>query len=110
MVTYQGNCKKEDLMGAKVTFVKQSLVQEVPTGCDFQRALALYPHLPLRFGCRRGECGVCAFRVVQGMKNLTKRTPEEVKTLARKELSDEWRLGCQCCLNGDIAIEPLNEQ
>ncbi len=98
-------------MAAKITFVKESLVpthtQEVPAGCDFQRVHTLYPSLPLRFGCRNGECGVCALRVVQGMENLTKRTPEEVKTLARKGLSNEWRLGCQCCVNGDLVVEPL---
>ncbi len=95
-------------MGAKITFVKDSVeiqTQVVPTGCDFQRVLTLYPSVPLRFGCRNGDCGVCALRVIQGMQDLTKRTPEEVKTLARKGLSDEWRLGCQCCVNGDVVIE-----
>lgn len=95
-------------MGAKITFLKEVLTQEVPNGCDFQRALTLYPHLPLRFGCRRGECGVCALHIVHGMENLTKRTPEEVKTLARKHLDEEWRLGCQCCLNGDVVVETPN--
>lgn len=91
-------------MGVKITFEKDSISQDIPVGCDFLRAHTLYPHLPLRFGCRRGECGVCALYIVKGMRNLTKRTPEETKVLARKSLSSECRLGCQCAVNGDVTI------
>ena len=97
-------------MSVKITFVKDSVVimtQEVPAGCDFQRISTLHPSLPLRFGCRNGDCGVCAMHVMHGMENLTKRTPEEKKTLPRKGHSEEWRLGCQCCVNGDVVIETL---
>jgi ferredoxin len=88
----------------KITFEKDNITQQIPAGCDFQRALTLYPHLPLRFGCRRGECGVCALYIEKGMENLTKVTPEEKATLARKRLPSDCRLGCQCAVNGDIIV------
>lgn len=91
-------------MGAKILFVKESLTQEVPVGADFQRIHSLYPTLPLRFGCRNGECGVCVLFIEKGMENLTKRTPEEVKTLRRKNFPPECRLACQCAINGDIIV------
>ncbi|MBA3238524.1 MAG: (2Fe-2S)-binding protein [Parachlamydiaceae bacterium] len=91
-------------MGAKILFVKESLVKEVPIGADFQRIHALYPELPLRFGCRNGECGVCILFIEKGMENLTKRTPDEVKTFARKGFPVNCRLACQCAINGDIIV------
>lgn len=96
-------------MRIKLRFEKDSLCQEVPVGIDFQRIHSLYPELPLRFGCRRGECGVCALYISKGMENLTKLTPEEKKTLARKELPQNCRLGCQCALNGDVTIGEIPE-
>lgn len=88
----------------KVIFEYEGITQEVPSGCDFQRIHTLYPHLPLRFGCRRGECGTCAFVVLKGQENLTKVTEEEIVTAARKHLPDQCRLGCQCAINGDVTL------
>lgn len=93
-----------DNVAAKILFVKESLIKEVPVGADFQRIHALYPELPLRFGCRNGECGVCVLFIEKGMEHLTKRTPDEVKTLARKGFPPECRLACQCAINGDIIV------
>jgi ferredoxin len=91
-------------MCAKIFFESEGLCQEVASGSDFQKLHALYPQLPLKFGCRNGECGVCAIYIVKGMQNLTKLTKEEQKTLARKALPAGFRLACQCALNGDVTI------
>lgn len=91
-------------MGVKITFEKEALTQEVPVGADLQRLHTLYPQLPLRFGCMRGECGVCVLYISKGGQNLTKMTPEEKKTLARKRLPEGCRLACQCAINGDISV------
>jgi ferredoxin len=94
-------------VGVKLKFEKGSLCQEVPVGADFQRIHVLYPDLPLRFGCRNAECGVCVIYVTQGIENLTKMTPEEIKTLERKGLPKGCRLACQCALNGDVTVGTL---
>lgn len=91
-------------VGVKLRFEKGSLCQEVPVGADLLRIHVLYPDLPLRFGCKRGECGVCVLYITQGMENLTKMTNEEKKTLERKELPKGCRLGCQCAINGDVTV------
>lgn len=92
-------------MKAKITFKNKVFTQEVYIGYELQKVHELYPELPLKFGCRRGECAVCAVNVVEGNHHLTKRTKEETATLARKGLPESYRLACQCAINGDIVIE-----
>lgn len=90
----------------KIEWRDRKITISVPAGCDFQKIACQHPEL-LKFGCKRGECGVCAIRIVEGMQNLTKHTPEERSTLARKKLPSDCRLACQCMPNGrgDIAID-----
>lgn len=64
------------------------------------------PHLALKFGCRRGNCGACAIKVISGSQNLTKMCAQEADVLKRKGLGDDYRLACQCALNGDVTLCP----
>ena len=91
---------------AKVTWQRLQITLNIPNGCDFQDAALRYPEMPIKFGCRQGNCGVCAIEIVSGMENLTRRTPEETATINKKKLSDRHRLGCQCAPNGcgDVGI------
>lgn len=89
----------------KIFFKKQVLLQDLPAGIDLTKAYELYPNLPLKFGCRNGQCGVCAIRVLEGADNLTRKGSQEMKTLVSKDLSDDYRLACQCAINGDITVE-----
>lgn len=89
----------------KIFFKKQAFLQNLPVGIDLTKAYEIYPGLPLKFGCRNGQCGVCAMRVLAGAENFTRRGPQEAKTLATKGLSDEYRLACQCAINGDVTVE-----
>ncbi len=74
-------------------------------GAELTKIAERHPELPLKFGCRRGRCGVCAIRIVEGGDALTKQSEEERDTLRRKGLPTEnYRLGCQCALNGSAAI------
>lgn len=91
-------------MCAKIHFKELEITQELRVGSDLQKLHTLYPELPFKFGCKRGECGVCAFFVCEGRQNLTRITPEEKKTLQRKQLGEGYRLACQCAINGDISI------
>jgi ferredoxin len=64
--------------------------------------------LPIKFGCRQGNCGVCALRVLSGMANLSKAASTEIETLHRKGLNEnKYRLACQCAINGDVSVEFL---
>lgn len=67
--------------------------------------------LPLRFGCRRGNCGVCAIEVMDGQDNLTKKSISEMCTLKTKGLAKEsHRLACQCAMNGDVKVRVCTSQ
>lgn len=91
---------------AKVKFLQSGYELSVPSGMDFQELHRKYPHLPLKFGCTRGDCGVCAIRVVEGEENLTKKSAKEETTLKAKGLEGrEYRLACQCGFNGDISLD-----
>ncbi|AFZ49290.1 2Fe-2S iron-sulfur cluster-binding protein [Dactylococcopsis salina] len=50
-----------------------------------------------------GQCGTCVVEVVEGMENLSERTPAEQKKLKKKP--DSYRLSCQTIVNhGDVSI------
>jgi len=57
--------------------------------------------LPIVFGCRIGQCGICKIKILKGLENINK------KTKAEKSFTDESneRLACQCLIKGDIEIE-----
>ena len=98
---------------AKVKFLEQNLIVQAPSGTEFQELHKRQPELPLKFGCRGGDCGVCAFRVVEGAHNLTKQSNQEKRTLESKSLDPHsYRLACQCAFNGDVVISlnrPTND-
>lgn len=89
----------------KILFRRQDVQQEVSTGTDLTTVQSLHAHVPLKFGCRTGQCGVCAIRIVEGAHNLTRKGPKEALTLSLKGLTEDYRLACQCALNGDITVE-----
>jgi len=45
-----------------------------------------------------GQCGTCIVEVVEGMENLSERTPAEEQKLKKKP--DSYRLSCQTIVNG----------
>jgi ferredoxin len=89
---------------AQVFFLTTNQRVTVPTGVELRDISKAYPSLPLKFGCTRGECGVCAIKVIHGQNNLTKLSKQECRTLASKKLDTSHRLACQCALNGDVVI------
>lgn len=92
----------------KITFLPDETQITVAGGTELQEVAAQHPNLPLRFGCRRGECGTCAIAVSSGMDNLTQPSPQEKRTLEKKGLDPtEHRLACQCAVNGDVAIKKI---
>lgn len=50
-----------------------------------------------------GQCGTCLVEIVEGMENLSERTPPEEKKLKKKP--DTYRLSCQTIVNGgDVSV------
>ena len=59
----------------------------------------------LSFGCTEGTCGVCELTVVNGNKNLSKVTDEEMEYLLTEDLQAGMRLGCQLKVRkGDVTF------
>jgi ferredoxin len=90
----------------KIIFTQSQLTIDVPAGCELLHAKELYPEIPLKFGCKRGQCGVCAIKIApEDLPHLTQASPEEKTVLTQKGHGPNYRLACQCCLNGSIHIE-----
>lgn len=90
---------------AEITFKKENITQDVRSGSDFLHVHMQHPALPLKFGCKQGDCGICTIHILEGMENLTKITKEEINMRAKGKLPQGCRLACQCAINGDIVIE-----
>jgi ferredoxin len=90
---------------AKITFVPAKCEYQVRTGSNLMDIPKIHPDISLNFGCRNGECGTCAIKIISGAENLTKQSEKEKATLHGKGKNERYRLACQCALNGDIVIE-----
>jgi len=53
-----------------------------------------------------GQCATCWVNVVDGMENLSPRTPAELRKGAKKP--EGYRMSCQAIINGDVSIEIPN--
>lgn len=63
---------------------------------------------PIAFGCEDGVCGTCIVKVIEGGENLGKVEEHEKQTLDMMGMDDgQYRLACQCRINGDATIEGM---
>lgn len=91
---------------AKITFLKQNCSTVLKDETEFIKMADLDPKTPLKFGCRRGECGVCAIKVLSGNENLSPLTKQEKETLSRLKRTPSHRLACQCAIiQGEIFVD-----
>jgi ferredoxin len=61
------------------------------------------------FGCKSGNCGTCAIKVVSGAENLSGRTLRENRLFELTGETDESiRLACQCRAFGDAVLCEIN--
>lgn len=88
----------------KISFNQTNTSIQIKEGTELARLPYLDPTTPLKFGCRQGQCGACAIRLISGEENLSPKTKQERETLSRLKL-DSSRLACQCAVKGDIIID-----
>ncbi len=94
---------------AKVIFKDEEISVEVEAGTSLQdandKADASVP-----FGCTQGECGTCLIEVLSGMEHLSALTEDEEMTMSKEEKAANYRLACQCKINGgEVEIQPADE-
>jgi len=80
---------------------------EVKEGTDLKKIIHENGwSIPL--ACEDGVCGVCLIKVLEGAENLTPVTDKEKMTLGAMGLNTgEFRLSCQCRVNGDVVIDVI---
>jgi ferredoxin len=87
---------------SRITFVDGARTLEAPPGTRLMELVDRH-QVPIRFGCRRGQCTTCRIRVLAGA--LAPPGPVERSTLAQHELPADVRLTCQAELGeGDVTI------
>ncbi|MEZ9423324.1 2Fe-2S iron-sulfur cluster binding domain-containing protein [Vibrio lentus] len=60
----------------------------------------------LKFGCRKGACGICLVKISTSKENISAPTTREKSLLLRMgRVEEDLRLACQVKVFGDIAIE-----
>ncbi len=92
---------------ARIVFSPDEQSFHVPDGSELKEL----SNLPITYGCKRGGCGVCTIKVIEGAEYLTKRSKEERETLKKKGLDKKgYRLACQCALNGTINIQRFSDK
>lgn len=88
----------------RVTFALDDLEVEVPPGTSLMEVVDA-AGADVTFGCRNGTCGTCRVRIVEGIENLSKPTPEERDFLSALQAQADERLGCQFRIQGDVCID-----
>lgn len=68
-------------------------------------ALSSKEETGLEFDCRKANCGICIFKVLEGEENLSVMQAKEKGYLQALKAEPNERLACQCRVFGDIKIE-----
>lgn len=87
-----------------IRFKKDTQVFEVRRGLGFQALSAQYP-TPIQYDCRKADCGICIFRVIEGAENLSPPTPHEADFLVAMRADPDERFACQCRIMGDVTVQ-----
>lgn len=88
-----------------VSFKEKNCSFYIHEGSTLLEAKEKNPNIPLKFGCKRGSCGVCQIKILSGNENLTKQCRNEASCLKQKGLDDNYRLACQVAVNGNVLID-----
>jgi ferredoxin len=92
-----------------ITFVKEKKEVVAANGANLrekalQNGIDLYTLKGKLVNCGGyGQCATCIVEIVQGMENLSEKTPFEQKRLKRKP--ENYRLACQTLVNGAVSVK-----
>jgi ferredoxin len=101
--------RKPAFQSASIKFVNEGKEVVASNGANLRtRAIEnnidLYTLMGKMMNCGGyGQCGTCVIEVVEGMENLSPRTPVEDRKLKKK--LDNYRLACQCLVNGPVSVK-----
>lgn len=91
-----------------IKFVKENREVVAADGANLrlqalQNNIDIYTFKGKMFNCGGyGQCGTCIVEVVEGIENISPRTPVEDKKLKKKPQS--YRLACQALVNGPLSV------
>lgn len=92
---------------ADIKFVKENREVVAADGANLrlqalQNNIDIYTFRGKMMNCGGyGQCGTCIVEIVEGMENISPRTPVENKKLKKKP---DYRLACQALVNGAISV------
>jgi len=92
---------------ADIKFVKENREVVAADGANLrlqalQNNIDIYTFRGKMMNCGGyGQCGTCIVKIVEGMENISPRTPVENKKLKKKP---DYRLACQALVNGAISV------
>lgn len=73
-------------------------VKAIETGID------LYTLMGKMMNCGGyGQCGTCVVEIIEGLENLSPKTPVEERRFRNKP--DNYRLACQTLVNGNVTVQ-----
>lgn len=93
---------------ANIKFVKENHEVVAADGANLrlqalQNNIDIYTFMGKMRNCGGyGQCGTCIVEVVEGMENLSPRTPVETRKLKKKP--QNYRLACQTLVDGPVSI------
>ncbi len=94
---------------ANITFVKEKKEVIAADGANLrekalQNGIDIYTLKGKLTNCGGyGQCGTCIVEIVEGMENLSPKTPFEQRKLKRKP--ENYRLACQTLVNGPVSVK-----
>ena len=85
---------------AKIKYARTGEELEVKDGADLRTACEKFG---LVIVCKDGLCGSCMVNIVEGERNLSKMTPQEINFFGGNKKN---RLGCQCKIKrGKVVVD-----
>ncbi|SDF02232.1 Ferredoxin [Salipiger thiooxidans] len=91
---------------SQLTFTDVDLTVNVPAGT---RIIEISEKIGagITYGCRKGDCGTCLTRVLEGAENLSEPSALEPRVLKENLAGHNDRLACQCqVLDGAVKVRP----
>ncbi|NEQ22739.1 MAG: (2Fe-2S)-binding protein [Microcoleus sp. SIO2G3] len=94
---------------ANIKFVKENQEVIAADGANLrekalQNGVDIYTFMGKMMNCGGyGQCGTCIVEIVEGVDNLSPRTPVETRKLKKKP--DSYRLACQVLVNGPVSVK-----